>query len=272
MTGWAPHRLRWRGPVRRVAFFAWATILSLVSGITFIGVTVLTLGLWLAHRNADTTPVTDLGFFALGAIITAGFVGQLRAPERHIAGLQQAFIGLLTLGVAGLIGGRLEPLTGAGIFLVASALLVALHSARRAFLKVGTRLSAPLAALALLAALPAAAYAATMLVQARHAGPSCFLGRCAHGDRFAELAALASAIVALGVLAAARPEGWRLTAWSAGAGAALVGAASLVWPALPGALGRAAGALVVVWGVLFVAVAEWEWRDGSGASHGEVSR
>jgi hypothetical protein len=252
-----------------MTFFAWAAILSLLLGLTFIGVTILTLGLWLAHRNPATTPVTDLGFFALGAIITTGLIVQLRAPERHIAGLQQAVIGLIALGVAGLIGGRVEPLTGAGLFLAATALLVALHPARRAFFMVGPRPSATLAALALLAAPPAIAYAAMMLDQARQAGPSCFLGRCAAGDRFAEMAAVAIAIVAIGLLAAARPEGWRVTAWSAGTGAVLVGAASLVWPELPGTLGQTAGALAVLWGVLFVAVAEEERHAGVRASHGE---
>lgn len=56
--------------VLRAAFFAWAVILSLLCGGVFTGVNVLTIGLWVAGRNADTSPVTDLGFFALGAVIT----------------------------------------------------------------------------------------------------------------------------------------------------------------------------------------------------------
>src|SRR5919108_4251076 len=95
----------------------------------------------------------DLGFFGLGAIIiTTGFVVQLRAPEHKIAGVQQATIGLLALGVAGLIGGRVEPLTGSLLSLVASEILVALHPARREFFEVGTRPSPRLGALSILAA------------------------------------------------------------------------------------------------------------------------
>ncbi|HBY96144.1 MAG: hypothetical protein M5U01_38625 [Ardenticatenaceae bacterium] len=264
MTALTAARLRRWGRVRRVAFFVWAAILSLLFGITFIGVTVLTVGIWLVNQNPYTNPVTDLGFFALGAIIiTAGLVVQLRAPEHKIAGVQQAVIGLLALGVAGLIGGRVEPLTGSLLFLVATAILVALHPARREFFKVGKRLSAPLAALSILAAIPATAYAATMLVQARQAGPSCFFGRCAYGDRFAEMAALAIAIVVLGMLAASQTEGWRVTAWSVGAAAAIFGSASIVLPEVSGAPGQAAGALAVAWGVLFVAVAEREKRNTS---------
>ena len=255
----SPDPLPTWGAVRRVAFFVWAAILTLLLGLTFVGVTALTIGLWFAGQNRDTTPVTDLGFFALGAlIITAGFLMQLRAPVRHIAGLQQATIGLLALGASGLIGRRIEPFTGAAALLVATAGLVALHPMRRTFFTVGARPSFRLAMLALIAAVPATAYAARMLVEARQAGPSCFLGRCAYGDRFAEMAAVALAIVLIGLLAAAKTQGWRATAWSAGVAAVLVGAASFVWPALPGSLGRFAGVAAVAWGILFIAVAAWE--------------
>jgi hypothetical protein len=264
MTALASDGLPGWGRVRRVAFFVWAVILSLLSGILFAGVTILTIGMWLVNQNPYTTPVTDLGFFALGAIIiTTGFVVQLRTPEHKIAGVQQAAIGLLALGVAGLIGGRVEPFTGSLLFLVATAILVALHPARREFFKVGTRLSPLLATLSILAAIPAVAYATTMLIQARQAGPSCFFGQCAYGDRFAELAALAIAIVIAGMLAASKPGGWRVTAWSVGAAAATLGSASIVLPELPGAPGQGGGAMTVAWGVLFIAVAEWEARNTS---------
>jgi hypothetical protein len=120
-------------------FFVWAARLSLLFGITFVGVTALTIGLWLANQNPVTNPVTGLGYFTLGAfIITTGFVVQLRAPEHKIDGVQQAVIGFLALGVAGLIGERVEPLTGSLLSLVASAILVALHPARREFFRTGT--------------------------------------------------------------------------------------------------------------------------------------
>lgn len=254
-----------RERVRRLAFFVWATILSLLFGVTFIGVTALTIWLWLAGRNSDTNPVTDLGFFALGAVIIAtGFAVQLVAPERGISGVQQAAIGLLALGVAGLIGGRVEPFTGSLLFLVATAILVALHPVRREFFKIGPRPSPRLAALSILATIPATFYAATMLIQARRAGPSCFFGQCAYGDRFAEMAALAIAIVAAGMLAASRPGGWRITAWSVGVAAVIVGSASLVLSELPGSLGQAGGAVAVAWGVAFIAVAEWEAHSTAG--------
>lgn len=252
------------GSIHHRAFFIWAAILSLVFGLLFIGVTTLTIGLWLANQNALTTPVSDLSFFALGAIIVGiGFAVQLRTPERKIAGVQQAVLGLLALGVAGLIGNRIEPLVGSLLFLVAAAILAALHPARRAFFKLGGGLSAPLAALSILAAVPAVGYAASMLVLARSAGPSCFLGRCPYGDRLAEMAALALAIVLVGMLAALKTPGWRVAARSAGASAVILGLASILLPGAPGALGQAWGALTTTWGVLFVVAAEWEARHGT---------
>jgi hypothetical protein len=103
-------RLAW-GRSRRVALFVWTGFLSLLFGLIFTGVPVLTIATWLAGQNHDTTPVTDLGFFALGGvIITAGLVAQLREPKRRIAGVQQSIVGILALGVAGLVGDRIEPL------------------------------------------------------------------------------------------------------------------------------------------------------------------
>jgi hypothetical protein len=101
-----------------------------------------------------------------------------------------------------------------------------------------------------------------MLVLARHAGPSCFFGRCPYGDRLAEMAALALAIVLVGILATLKTPGWRVAARSAGASAVILGLASIMLPDAPGALGQAWGALTVTWGVLFIVVAEWEARQG----------
>jgi hypothetical protein len=99
-----------------------------------------------------------------------------------------------------------------------------------------------------------------MLGLARSAGPSCFAGQCAGGDRFAEAAALAIALVAIGLLASARTPGWRLAAWAAGVAASIFGVASVALPDVPGSIGVPGGLLVVAWGVLVVASAEWDTR------------
>jgi hypothetical protein len=249
------------GSTRRRAFFIWAVTLSLVFGVLFIGTTTLTIGMWAAHQNILTTPVSDLSFFALGALIVGmGFAVQLKDPERKIAGVQQAVLGLLALLIAELIGNRIELLVGALIFFGAAAILVALHPARRACFKPGQGLSVLLAGMSLLAAVPAVVYATNLLVLARHAGPSCFFGRCPYGDRLAEMAALAIALVLVGLLAALKTPGWRVAAWSAGVSAVILGVASIVLPDAPGAPGKTWGALMATWGVLFIVAAEWEAR------------
>jgi hypothetical protein len=130
---------------RRLAFTVWAAILSLFCGLVFVGLTLLTISAWLGNRgHTQTNPVVDLGFFALGAVIIGtGFAAQLRAPEHHIAGLQQAGLGLLALSLAGLLGGRIEPLMDPLLFLLAAAILVALHPAGGEFFRRGETVSSP---------------------------------------------------------------------------------------------------------------------------------
>jgi hypothetical protein len=259
------------GSICRSMFFFWAAMLSLTLGVVFIGVTALTIGLWAVHQNALTTPVSDLSFFALGALLIGmGVAVQVRNPERQIAGVQQAILGLLALGIAGLLGNRIEPLMGALLFLLAVAILAALHPARYAFFQRGAGLSAPLAVLSLLAIGPAVVYAANMLILARHAGPSCFFGRCPYGDRLAEMAALSLAIVLVGGLSALQTPGWRGAARSAGASAILLGLASIMLPNAPGAVAQIWGALAATWGVLVVVTAEWQARQKPSAGHTDV--
>lgn len=246
---------------RRIAFTVCVLVLTLALAVTFIGVTGLTIGLWSTGSNPDTTPVTDLGFLALGALITIGFAAQLRAPEHGAAALQLSVAALLALGVAGLIGQRIEPLVGALALLGVSGIVVALHPARPSLHRLGGRFDPVLGGLTLVAALPAAAYAAKLLTLARHAGPSCFLGRCAHGDRFAELAALAIAIVLGSTVTAATRS--RVVTWSVGSAGAVLGATSIVLPTLPGSLGHVGGALATAWAVVLVATVEAKRRATS---------
>ncbi|MDQ6877172.1 MAG: hypothetical protein M3082_05645, partial [Candidatus Dormibacteraeota bacterium] len=246
--------------VRRIAFFAWAAILSAAFGIGFFGLTVLIIG-WFEQSFGVSTPVSELSHGALaGIIITVGLLAQLRAPARRIAGVQQAVLGILTFLITALIGGRQEPLQESLLFLVAVAILVALHPARREFFKPGAGVSPALAAISLLGAIPATGYAVSMLVQARQ-----FVGPPHHADRFAEMAAAAIAIVFVGLLAALKTHGWTIPARSAGVAAIVVGMASVVFPDAPGAVGHAWGAVAVGWGVLFLAAAEWEARQRTGA-------
>ena len=241
------------GRTRRVAFFVWAAILSLLFGIGFFGLTVLIIG-WFETPYGVSTPVSELSHRALaGIIITVGLLVQLRSPARRIAGVQQAVLGILAFLITALIGGRQEPLQESLLFLAAVAILVTLHPARREFFKPGARLSPALAAISVLGAIPAVGYAVSMLVQARQ-----FVGPPHHADRFAEMAAASIAIVLVGMLASLKSQGWSISAWSAGAASIVVGMASVVFPDAPGGVGRVWGTLAVGAGVLFLVLAELE--------------
>lgn len=247
------------GPARRLAFFVWAAILSLLFGIGFFGLTVLFIG-WFEKPYGVSTPVSELSHGALGGIIiTFGLLVQLRRPEGKIAGVQQAVLGILALIITAVVAGRQEPLTMSLLFLAAVAILVALHPARREFFRLGAGLSVAPAAVATVAAIPVVVYAVSMLAQARQ-----FVGPPHHADRFAEMAAAVIAIVAVGMLAALKTQGWRITAWSAGAAATVVGLASIAFPAAPGAVGRGWGAVAALAGILFVFAAEWEAKQRPG--------
>lgn len=162
----APDRRSARA-VCRVAYVAWVALLSLLLGVPFVGVTAPTLSLWLTGRNRDTTPVTDLGFFApAGVLVTTRVLAQPQALERYFSGLQRAVIGLLALGLTGLVGQRIEPLVGSSTALTGTVELLVLHPARRALFAIEKRPRMRLAALALVAAVPAGVIA-TILSEAR---------------------------------------------------------------------------------------------------------
>ena len=249
----------------RRGFTAVMVVLTALVVVLFTATTGLTLGMWLADpAYEETNPVVDLGFFALGTVLVGGgLVTQLRAPERHLAGLQQALLGVLALSIAGLLGDRIEPLWGGAVLLLAISLAVLLHPGRRRLIRPGAGLSPPIAVLAVVGTAPALAYAAAMLDLARSAGPSCFAGQCARGDRYAEAAALAMALVAISLLASARTPGWRLTAWGVGIAASILGCASVALPDVPGSIGAPWGVVAAVWGGLLVASAEWVTRSAA---------
>lgn len=238
----------------------WAAIWFAVLVLLFVPVTLLTVTLWVADPGyTESTPVADLAFFALGAIIGSGFVSQVRTRP-PVAGVQQAVVAAAVLGAAGLVGQRIEPLVGALVILGALAVLVTLHPAGGHVLRPGTSVSVSLAVLSAIAAIPAVWQAARFLDAAVQTGPSCFLGKCVRGDRLAELAATLLTVPMVGMLAALKPPGWRLPLWSAGTTSVLIGAVSLTLPDVPESLGVMGGAWAVGWGVLFLAVGEGERR------------
>jgi hypothetical protein len=255
-------------PSRRIAFTAWAAILVVVYGVGFFGLATLVIG-WFETREGVAGPVTDLGYGALvGIIQTMGLMVQLRAPERKIAGMQQAALVIPALLIGSAMASDHQSLIPALIFIPAFGLLLALHPARGEFLRRGASVSPMLFAIGVLGGIPLISYALAMGRQARHlAGPP------HHVLRLATMAAMAIAILLAGLLAALKPRGWSIPAWCAGVAIVVYGLASVVFPDHPGAEGRGWGSLAIAGGVLFITVAEWEAKRARrlGPSLGEAT-
>jgi hypothetical protein len=244
-------------PSRRTAFRAWAAVLVIVFGVGLFGLTSLAIG-WFQTAEGVAGPVTELGYGILvGIIQTMGLLAQLHAPERKIAGMQQAALVIPALLIGSVIATDSQNVVPALILMPAVGILLALHPAREEFLTRGAGFSQKLLAIAILGAIPLAAYALDMGAQAQDlAGPP------HHVQRLSTMAAMAIAIVLLGLLAACKTPGWRIPAWSAGTAAIVFGLASMAFPDDAGAVGRGWGGLAIAGGILFIAVAESEARSG----------
>lgn len=240
----------------------WALVWAVLVGVLFTAVTALTLAVWFADPGgAVTNPVLDLSFFALGALLTVGLTSQVR--RRSTAGIAQALVAAASMGGAGLLGRRIEPAVGGGVLILVAAVLLLGRRPRSRPVGTGTgiavagrRIRILLVLAAALAAIPSGVHAWAMLGAARAAGPSCFLGRCATGDRLAEAAALALAILLLTAVAAAGPDGWPLCCWSAGLAAVLLGAVSILQPLQVGSLGSSVGIGAVLWGASVIVIGQ----------------
>jgi len=249
-------------PARRVAFTAWAAVLVLVFGFGLFGLTSLVLG-WFESLDGVAGPVTDLGYGALvGIILTLGLLAQLRASERKIAGMQQAALVIPALLIGSAIAGDPQNVIPALILLPTLGILVALHPARKEFLRRGVSVSPALLLIAIAGGIPLIAYALHMGAKARE-----LTGPPHHVQRLSTMAAMAIAILLTSLLAALRTRGWRIPVWSAGSAALVFGFASMAFPHHPGAEGRWWAGLAIAGGVLFIAVAEWENRSAPRAAN-----
>jgi hypothetical protein len=180
-------------------------------------------------------------------------IAAARAPDRAAGPL----LHLVAVSVAGLItmvlGLKVDIFTLPFIVLVGVLLILQVPRTRGPALAAG-RLSPSLAVLVAVAALPLVTYALAQAELQRIDISS----EHAEFNHWVETSFYAVAVLLLGLVAALRPAAYRLTAWCAGLGLAILGGASL-------ALGHYASALDGPWawaallgGLVFVSVAEWE--------------
>ena len=178
-------------------------------------------------------------------------IAAARAPERAAGPL----LHLAAVGVAGLItmalGLKVDIFTLPFIALV-GVLLVLRVPRGPAFAR--GRLSPFLVVLVAVAVLPLVTYALAQAELQRIDISS----EHAEFNHWVETSFYAIAVLLLGLMAALRPAAYRLTAWCAGLGLAILGGASLALGHYASALGAPWAWAALLGGLVFVSVAEWE--------------
>ena len=216
------------------------------------------IGGWFGVGDRDIHRIHDIAWGLLGGIlISTGLIVQALRPERWIAPARQAIVAMIALTAGLLLGGEVRFIA---VPIVLIGLVVALHPAREKLLMpMGYEsLDRSMLFQAMLAAIPLVLYALDQAEIQRACPPAD--GHCEE-FHWAQMAALALAVPAVGAVAALRAPGWRLTAWCAGLAAALWGLASILFPDHASALtdGWEIGALGG--GLVYIGLAEWGRRE-----------
>jgi hypothetical protein len=245
----------------RLAF----TVLTLVfaagslGGLFGVG---LVIG-WFDPDAGGIHRVHDIGFGVLfGVILTVALASMARRPEAKVSSFFTVVAAAAATAISALVSFSVEYLiTTAAVGLVAVVLL-ALHPARTAVLRPRTNPSRPMVAFVAAATVPLVWFGLTAARLQRDGLPFDPHVQMGH---WATMAAMAFGLVLVGLLASLRLRGWRITAWSAGLGAAVYGLASIVFARFPGtsipypgSVGDWWGSLAMVGGLAFVALGEWE--------------
>lgn len=236
---------------RRATFNGLAAVIGLLAG----ALAILSLAGSLAeerlvHRIHDAAPGLLFLF-----IIAAACAGLLGARRYSVAAIHQLIVGVAGMSIGLALGG-----SGGPIIIVVVALVLALavlHPLRAEILTAPRRPSPLMTAIALGVALPLGWYGVQQASQQRFQPPTNPHAAEAH---YAVMAGTALAFALVALMAASRPDGWRLPAWSAGLGVAALGALSVATPNLAGSFGAAWGAAAITGGAALIVAAEVEAR------------
>lgn len=215
---------------------------------------LLVLG-WFVVTEGISHRVHEVTIGAYGTVVFIGVVAQLSTPERRIAGMQQALVAIaLLLTIIIPATGEFDPLLLT--LLVPLVLIAALHPARDELFRTKIQPSRDLMVLAGIATIPLIAFAIDNIAKTATQAPK-------HLAHWPFMAAFGIMLVLISWLAALRPPGWRLTAWSAGGALAVYGLVSVVHPHDASSGGYLWGPLAMAWAIAFIVVAEREARSSS---------
>lgn len=240
---------------RRAVFFLFVIVTLGLAGLFASMVALMNVipgFMGMGHFTEEHHRLHDVTFSLLNGTVVVGMLVQLRAPVRNVAGQLMALIpfAALFLAVSLTNGWVLSP---PWLLLGATTVFATMfHPAGDPLRWVrGARPDPAMLALVGLAVLPLLGYAWTNIGLQR-AGPTDH----ALAGHYGYMAAFTFTVIAVGLLASARPLGWRLTAWVAGALPIVLGAASFAYPSADSTLEPMWATSAIVWGLAFVAAAE----------------
>jgi hypothetical protein len=190
------------------------------------------------------------GFGLTGAVLLA-----IAIRPANVNAFQAGLVASVGMVVVGLVAGDL---VSGFLFvgLVGTLILFALHPHRREALSFSGRPSLLLIGLGVIALVPAGAYSLTMAEL--QGGPATDPHVEMH--HWSGMAAAATSIVLIGIVAGLRTVSWRPTAWlTAGAGI-LFGLTSATYPDLPSAVESPWIWLTIAWSLVFAVAAGFEGR------------
>ena len=206
---------------------------------------------------------------AVGFGLLSGVVLLLCAwrPAEFVSAFQVAIAATVAVLVAGLLSGDLLA-AGYGVQVVIVAVLVVLHPARGRVLHARAP-SVPLAVLSVAALVPSIGYLLTWSAMQRDAVAGDPHAAMHH---YSGMAALGIGISLAGSAVSLRASGWRAMAWFVGVSWAAMALASLAWPDYVSAFDALWAWAALAYGIVFIAVAEWEARTPDGMPGIEVAR
>lgn len=254
-------------PMRQLVFGSLALLLAVLFAYPGLGIL---LG-WSSTEDGGIHRFhTVVWGIHTGLVLSAGYFALLIQSKERVATAQQLGVAV-TLMMTIFFGSVVIPHFGVPsigigrvvfslLILILTGVLLGLHPRRTELLRSGGRLSRPMAVMGVIGLTLAAPYALEH-IQIQIAVDVTTDPHSAGGrEHWDEVATTSLVLPLVALIAALRSRGWRLAAWTAGIGTLVFGAASIVMPTQVSSPGVAWGAVTLVGGVLFIAVAEIEAR------------
>jgi hypothetical protein len=239
----------WRGAgrPRRFTFYGLAGLFTAICGLDFV------------HHLLDFSQDGGVHHVhvAMHAVLTGsllvGMAVQLRWPARSAAALQQAFVVSVLAAAVAALGGNFAVLPIA--FIAVGAVVALLHPSRAQIVRPG-RVNLALLIAAVLAAPPVIGYALGQFHLQVIGGDPIHASR----GHYALMASGTVALLLVVVVAAMGARGSRVPAGTAGIGAVLLGALSIIGPADSSSFGIGWGIAAIVGGVVVGGLTELHLR------------